>query len=82
MAMGVPALAGPVPSYYLLLGDGKGGKICYSLEEWESYIEQFINNHEIRHKWRNEAIQSILPFLTPKIAQQINNLIYHLVNHK
>ena len=34
LAMGVPVLASPVPSYTDLLGTGQGGKICHSMAEY------------------------------------------------
>jgi len=75
MAMGVPALAGPVPSYKFLIGDDKGGAICRTRDDWMHHIERFISNPELRYQWHKEARKSMEPFLTPNIARQIDSLL-------
>jgi len=79
MAMGVPALAGPVPSYYLLLGDGKGGAICQTMDDWKYHLERFLADSELRSKWRLGARQAMHPYLTPYVAEQIDSLIKRLL---
>ncbi len=75
MAIGVPALASAVPSYNLLLGDGKGGTICESLEQWEYQLSRFIATPSLREEWHQQAQEKMQPFLTPNIAEQINHLL-------
>jgi len=79
MAMGVPALAGPVPSYYLLLGDGRGGAICKTTEDWEYHLERFLEDARMRSKWCFEARQVMEPYLTPHVAKKVDGLIRQLL---
>ena len=72
MAMGVPVLASAVPSYQLLLGDGRAGSICHSLEEWEDYLSHYMASPELRMDWSRQACQKMAPFLTPSVAEQID----------
>ncbi|GEM_PF-1888640 len=71
MAMGVPALASNVPSYQLLLEDGKAGAICHSPEEWEYHLSRYIATPELRMEWSRQSYQKMVPFLTPSVAEQI-----------
>lgn len=80
MALGVPALAGPVPSYDLLLGDGKGGVICQSYEDWDYYINEFINNDVLRNEESQNAYQKIQPYITSNICSQVDRLISEMLN--
>lgn len=71
MSEGVPVLAGPVPSYDLLLGDGRGGYICRSSKEWNINIDKCLNDENILKKWSDEAKERVQPFLTHNVAKQI-----------
>ncbi len=75
MAEGVPALAGPVPSYDLILRDDKGGHICRTPEEWNEYIERCLNNEDRLRKWSIEAVEQIMPYSTTNVSKQIANRI-------
>ena len=78
MAMGVPAMAGPVPSYNLLLGDDTAGKICQTANQWESSISKFINNQFLKKEWSQHAVQKMKPFATPIIAEKIHTSIQEM----
>ncbi|MCK4785464.1 MAG: glycosyltransferase, partial [Desulfobacteraceae bacterium] len=43
MAQGVPALASPLPSYRELLGEGRGGAICETPNDWQGKLEMLIS---------------------------------------
>ena len=79
MAEGVPALAGPVPSYGLLLSDGKGGHICSSTEEWQEYIEKCLNDRDTLSKWSSETTERVQPFLTQNVSKQVAERIASLM---
>ena len=80
MAMGVPALAGPVPSYNLLLGDGVGGSICNTLDEWTFHLQELILNDTSRISAGKQSKEKMRPYLTPVIASQISGLLKDLLN--
>jgi len=71
MIEGVPVLAGPVPSYELLLRDGRGGHICRSLQEWHESIRQCLINENKLIEWSTEAIAQSELFSTDVISKQI-----------
>lgn len=75
MAMGVPALAGPVPSYNLLLEDGEAGAICQSMDEWQFHLERFVEDEPARLAAGSVAIEKMQPFMTPTVAAQVSQLL-------
>jgi hypothetical protein len=75
MAMGVPALAGPIPSYELLLSDHLAGEICRSQEDWKYNLDQYLFNHALRQAAGDNAKEKMKPYLTPVIASQIIQLL-------
>jgi hypothetical protein len=79
MAMGVPAFAGPVPSYKLILGNSKGGKICSSYDDWDRELNSFIENKKNLDSIRYHAIKNIQPYFTQNIANLINFIIQNLI---
>ncbi len=79
MTMGVPALAGPVPAYDLLLGDGSAGAICKSTEEWAYHLSRFLSDSHLQNTWSKNARRKMLPFTTPRIAQKVSKLLSYLV---
>lgn len=81
MAMNVPALASPVPSYYLLLGDGQAGAICRSLSQWEHHLMQFLKKSDLRIQWQKNASQKMAPFMTPSVTEQIDGLLKKLIKN-
>ena len=78
MAMGIPALAGPVPAYELLLGDGQAGAICRSTEEWNYYLSRYLSQSDLRQTSSQRAKEKMRPYLTPTIADQIHELLRSL----
>ncbi|MCG6959532.1 hypothetical protein LJE82_06535 [bacterium BMS3Abin03] len=79
MTMGVPVFAGPVPSYYLLLDDGKAGKICNSIDDWKFELEEFIYVKEVRQDLRAETQKKIQPYQTKYISEKIDMLLRNLI---
>jgi len=79
MSMGIPALAGPVPSYKLLLGDGLAGHICESQIEWRYQLNRFLSEPELRTAMSNEAIIKIRPYLTTAVSTEIDYLLKKLL---
>lgn len=75
MAMGIPALAGPVPSYNLLLSDYLAGAICQTPEDWEFQLDLFISDASFRQSAGVHSIEKMLPFMTHVIAAQIDQLL-------
>jgi glycosyltransferase involved in cell wall biosynthesis len=72
MAMGVPALAGPVPSYELLLADKSAGEICKTENQWKTALLKFIDNQQIQQQWSKNACEKMKSFMTPMIAKKIH----------
>lgn len=70
MAQGVPALASPVPSYEELLGDGSGGRLCATLDDWVDALEVVTHNRELLAEWSEGARAKAEPFLTPVVAKR------------
>ena len=70
MAEGVPALAGPVPSYSELLGSGRGGRICRTLQEWDETLAAVARDPGILARWSVEAREAVKPFTTARVAAQ------------
>ncbi|MCX8014729.1 MAG: hypothetical protein N2748_01800 [candidate division WOR-3 bacterium] len=81
MAMGVPVLASPVPSYLRLLSENKGGAICKNLDEWAYWLNKFQLDPDLREKWISETKEIIKPFLTSHISSIVNNLLQKLLSN-
>jgi hypothetical protein len=79
MAMGIPALAGAVPSYDLLLSDGLAGAICKSLDEWTNQLDRYILNDAARISAGRQALEKMRPYLTPVIATQVASHLNELL---
>ena len=75
MAMGVPALAGPVPSYQLLLGDEQAGTICRSKEQWNDALSRYLSQSDLRHNSSQRARERMYPYLTPTVADKMDKLL-------
>jgi hypothetical protein len=68
LAQGVPALAGPVPSYNEVLGDGRSGAICRSAREWDERLAAVIADRSFLARWSVAAPQAMTPFLTERVS--------------
>lgn len=79
MAMGKPALAGPVPSYSLLLEDGQAGAICQSMSDWQYQLTRLVQDISTRESAGVKAAQKMQPYLTPAICSQIKNLLQQVM---
>lgn len=79
MSMGLPAIAGPVPSYSLLLGDGQAGAICHSMDDWYLYLNHFIEDNSARLLAGGTAREKMKSYLTPSIVSQVTNLFQKIL---
>jgi glycosyltransferase involved in cell wall biosynthesis len=50
MAAGLPALASPQPSYRDMIGDGQGGILCTTADEWAAGFERFLTDPTERQR--------------------------------
>ncbi len=79
MSMGIPAIAGPVPSYSLLLGDGQAGAICHSMDDWYLYLNHFIEDDTARLLAGGIAREKMISYLTPSIVTQVTDLFQKIL---
>jgi glycosyltransferase involved in cell wall biosynthesis len=68
MAEGVPALAGPVPSYAELIRPGENGLICDTGEAWDAALDAIVENRDCLAQWSRPAAAAIAPYSTEAIA--------------
>ena len=80
MAMGKPVIAGPVPSYQLLLKGTDAGVICRSIKEWKSQIEIYLNNPKKIIEASPIVKKNVSEFATPVIIEQITELFLELLS--
>lgn len=78
MAQGVPAIASPVPSYLDLLGDGSGGCLCDTEEEWAATLSTIASDRNVLASWSSGARKKMEPFMTGFIARKYAILLYSL----
>ncbi|MBN1841346.1 MAG: hypothetical protein JW883_03565 [Deltaproteobacteria bacterium] len=78
MAQGVPAIASPVPSYQELLGNGTGGRLSSSMEDWEAAFNEVVNDRDILARWSHEACQTMEAYRTERIVEQYIRLFNQL----
>lgn len=78
MAQGVPAVASPVPSYQEVLKNDTGGRLCYSIEEWERTLDELVNNRGILVRWSQQARQTMEAYRTERIVKQYIKLFNQL----
>lgn len=74
MALGLPVVASPIPSYGEALEIG-GGVICEDSKSWEAEIENLLNNET---EWKNVsslAIEAASRFSLEKIADQLAEIL-------
>lgn len=70
MSQGVPAIASPVPSYTEVLGDGKSGMLCQSMEDWDRALDIAIQERDTLVTWSRQAWEVMKPYHTDHIADQ------------
>lgn len=71
MSEGVPALAGDVPAYELILGERRGGHICRGQEEWKMCLRKYSSDNQALQKMSEEAIKELEPYLTVNVSKQV-----------
>ncbi len=79
MAQGVPALAAPLPSYIEVIEASRGGKICETESDWETALEQVVEDRQILKRWSREAFQGMLAYSTEAIAKKYAKLFQHVM---
>lgn len=82
MALGVPAIASPVPSYTEVLKDGKGGMLCHTIEEWDKALAIALQERETLVTWSEQASEGMRRYHTDHIADQYVALFRELCLHK
>lgn len=75
MAAGIPALAGPVPAYSLLLADHLAGEICDTKAAWKMHLERYLSDPMLRQSAGAYAQEKMKPYLTPNVAVQVDQLL-------
>jgi glycosyltransferase involved in cell wall biosynthesis len=78
MAEGVPALASPVPSYFELIGDGRGGRICRSRADWEQALDLIRSDRSVLRRWSEQAREAAVPFHTDQVVAKYVELFGRL----
>ena len=82
MALGVPAIASPVPSYTEVLKDGKGGMLCHTIEEWDKALAIALRERDKLVIWSGQAREAMRRYHTNHIADQYVSLFKELCLHK
>ena len=82
MALGVPAIASPVPSYTEVLKDGKGGMLCHTIEEWDKALAIALRERDKLVIWSGQAREAMRRYHTNHIANQYVALFKELCLHK
>lgn len=78
MSAGVPALASPVPSYLELVGRPDCGRVCRSLVDWESALDETIADRDLLRQWSEKSIEAARPYRTGTVAEQYLDLLRNL----
>lgn len=78
MAQGIPAIASPVPSYYDLLSTERGGRICHSLDEWRTTLDEIKEDRSLLRYWSTQARIQSEPFWTINVIPRYIELFHRL----
>ena len=60
MALGMPVIASPIPSYLEIIKNGENGFIAKTAQEWEKYIVFLRDNSQEREKIGKKARETVL----------------------
>lgn len=68
MAQGIPALAGPVPSYAEILRPGENGLVCATAADWDAALDTVVQHPERLRAWSGPAVAATAPYATDVVA--------------
>lgn len=68
LAQGVPALAGPVPSYAEVLRPGDNGLVCATGDEWDAALDAVLDDRGRLARWSSAAAAAMAPYTTDAVA--------------
>jgi hypothetical protein len=68
LTQGVPALAGPVPSYAEVLQPGHNGLVCTTGEEWDTALDVLLTDRGRLRAWSVSAMAAMAPYSTVAVA--------------
>lgn len=78
LAQGVPALAGPVPSYAEVLRPGDNGLVCATGEEWDAALDALLEDRARLARWSAAAMAAMAPYSTEALAARYATLFHAL----
>jgi len=79
MSMGLPAIASPQQSYKEAIGDGSGGHICSTPEDWRSILKRYLSDPRLLEVQGVRARDRVLsryaiPVVAPHYAQVLEEI--------
>lgn len=78
MAVGVPALASPIPAYREALATG-GGALCGSPEEFDAFLGRFLDDPQTRQLAGKKARLAAESFSLDSVADQLLRILLDLM---
>lgn len=70
LAVGVPAIVSPIPSYKELLKNGRCGAICYSKKQFRNTMKEVVSNRGILKKWSENSISLMKKYSSEEITKK------------
>ena len=71
LAIGIPVIASPIPSYKeLVSGDKCGKKLCFSKDDFRNTIKELYNNREKLKAWSRNAKLVMKKYTTLEISKK------------
>ena len=81
MALGLPVIASPVPSYEELINpNNQTGWLCNSLDEWEHLLRHLQSNRSELTTRATNAVSAIAPFTTQHTAAQYADVFQRTIS--
>ena len=79
--LGVPGVYSNLPPYSQLIENGVNGFLAASLDEWEYYIRELIENPVLRYNVGTSALNNVKDnyVLTEKRAREWQNILYDIL---
>jgi glycosyltransferase involved in cell wall biosynthesis len=79
MAQGVPALAGPVPSYREIVTSGVNGMLCATTDDWDAALDAVIGDPPRLAAWSAPAAAAMASYATDVVAARYARFFRSLV---
>jgi glycosyltransferase involved in cell wall biosynthesis len=80
MAIGLPAIASPQPSYVEAISHNNGGIIAHTAEEWFTALKRLTSDHQLRGEMGVRAKQTVMEcYSIPVVAQKYLKVFEGLV---